>query len=72
MSTRTCFFLVLVVLPLALISCQDRSPPAPPSPEVSIAATDGSTSTAHVHAADGETCFICDPGKRDKGRLWCK
>lgn len=26
---------------------------------------------AHVHEAEGETCFICDPTKRDKGRLWC-
>jgi len=27
---------------------------------------------AHMHANDGETCFICDPAKREKGRLWCK
>lgn len=24
----------------------------------------------HGHSAD-ETCFICDPAKRDAGRLWC-
>ena len=26
----------------------------------------------HDHDKTGETCFICDPTKRDKGRLWCK
>ncbi|MDA0746580.1 MAG: efflux RND transporter periplasmic adaptor subunit, partial [bacterium] len=26
---------------------------------------------AHAHEKVGETCFICDPAKRDKGRLWC-
>ncbi len=27
---------------------------------------------AHSHDDPDETCFICDPTKRDKGRLWCK
>lgn len=27
---------------------------------------------AHTHAVEGETCFICDAGKRDEGRLWCR
>lgn len=27
---------------------------------------------AHEHENSGETCFICDASKRDKGRLWCK
>ena len=31
-----------------------------------------SGSTAHSHDNPYETCFICDPSKRDKGRLWCK
>jgi len=26
--------------------------------------------TAHTHEG-GETCFICDPTKRERGRLWC-
>jgi len=26
----------------------------------------------HSHDTPGETCFICDPGKREAGRLWCK
>lgn len=25
----------------------------------------------HKHEKSGETCFICDTSKRDKGRLWC-
>ena len=28
--------------------------------------------TAHTHDNPKETCFICDPSKRDKSRLWCK
>jgi len=27
--------------------------------------------SAHRHDAQGESCFICDPSKRDEGRLWC-
>ena len=26
----------------------------------------------HVHDLEGETCFMCDASKRDKGRLWCR
>ena len=26
---------------------------------------------AHSHDVEGETCFICDETKREKGRLWC-
>lgn len=29
-------------------------------------------STVHSHEDSDETCFICDPAKRDEGRLWCK
>lgn len=28
--------------------------------------------TAHTHDNPDEACFICDPSKREKGRLWCK
>ena len=31
----------------------------------------GIAAGAHVHQTESETCFICDPTKRDKGRLWC-
>lgn len=27
---------------------------------------------AHRHDEPGQTCFMCDPAQRDKGRLWCK
>lgn len=27
---------------------------------------------AHEHDNPDETCFMCDPSKRDEGRLWCK
>jgi len=27
---------------------------------------------SHTHENPDETCFICDPSKRDTGRLWCK
>ena len=29
------------------------------------------TSASHEHETAGETCFICDPTKREAGRLWC-
>lgn len=33
-------------------------------------AADESTGGLHGHGSD-ETCFVCDPAKRDEGRLWC-
>jgi membrane fusion protein, heavy metal efflux system len=27
---------------------------------------------AHSHETAGVTCFVCDPSKREKGRLWCE
>lgn len=33
---------------------------------------EGYVAIAHSHEDAAETCFICDPAKRDKGRLWCK
>ena len=35
-------------------------------------ASHATTAVAHAHEVEGETCFICDPAKRDKGRLWCR
>ena len=53
---------LLWVLTFALVSgCSWVGPANPPNATV-----------AHVHDADGETCFICDPSKRDAGRLWCE
>ena len=28
--------------------------------------------SAHKHEIVDETCFMCDPAKRDKNRLWCR
>jgi cobalt-zinc-cadmium efflux system membrane fusion protein len=30
------------------------------------------TVSSHTHENPEETCFLCDPAKREKGRLWCK
>ncbi|MCO4779030.1 MAG: hypothetical protein KC471_01465 [Flavobacteriaceae bacterium] len=26
----------------------------------------------HKHEVKGESCYLCDSSKREKGRLWCK
>ena len=31
----------------------------------------GGPDSGHSHATAGETCFICEPSKREAGRLWC-
>jgi hypothetical protein len=55
----------LLLLAASLSGCKaDR--PAPGTVPASA------TPAAHTHANAGETCFICDPSKRDAGRLWCK
>ena len=54
----------LWALTFAMVSgCSWVSPADPPSTTIA---------TAHVHDVEGETCFICDPSKRDAGRLWCQ
>jgi len=59
----------MVVLTMtALAACSDSDPETVSRDEHS----DGIVSrVAHAHAIDGETCFICDPAKRETGRLWC-
>ncbi|MCA9627074.1 MAG: efflux RND transporter periplasmic adaptor subunit [Myxococcales bacterium] len=60
----------LVGLLLALFlftGCSDStSEPSAPGPGADTSAM------AHNHESPGETCFICDPAKRDAGRLWCQ
>ncbi|MEZ6163727.1 MAG: efflux RND transporter periplasmic adaptor subunit [Phycisphaerales bacterium] len=41
-----------------------------PALDASENAADESSGGLHKHSAD-EACFICDPAKRDEGRLWC-
>lgn len=57
-----------LVLGLTLASCggESSSDTAPSNP-----ASSSTSSTAHKHDVPGETCFICDPEKRDGKRLWC-
>lgn len=57
-----------IALGLTLASCGGESPSdtAPSNP-----ASLSTSNTAHKHDAPGETCFICDPEKRDGKRLWC-
>ncbi|MBE0543437.1 MAG: efflux RND transporter periplasmic adaptor subunit [Verrucomicrobia bacterium] len=38
----------------------------------STQADPGTVARCAKHQAPKELCFICDPGLRDKGRLWCK
>lgn len=58
--------LCAVLVPLFLTGCSAERGADTSSSAVPAAAE------AHVHDAAGETCFICDPSKRDPGRLWCK
>lgn len=55
-------FLWALTFTLFVSGCSWVSPADPPNATIA---------TAHAHDADGETCFICDPSKRDAGRLWC-
>lgn len=60
----SCFFAGVLLLGLVLASCGETSTDSDPS-------SGTTTSVGHQHLASGETCFICDEGKRDPGRLWC-
>ena len=59
MSLRPTLIAAALILPLFLLGCRDRPPADPPA-----------QTTAHIHDVADETCFICDPSKRDAGRLW--
>ncbi|MCA9631190.1 MAG: efflux RND transporter periplasmic adaptor subunit [Myxococcales bacterium] len=56
---------MLILASLAASGC--NGDPAAPEPAPSTV-----SQLAHAHASPDETCFICDPAKRDTGRLWCK
>lgn len=59
------YAVAMCALPLVALMASGCSQPAEP-------AADGQPAPpAHAHAVAGETCFICDPSKRDAGRLWC-
>ncbi len=56
-----------MLLSLAISMTPAGCDQAPPSQQTSTA-----TPTAHQHDQSGESCFICDPSKREADRLWCK
>ena len=60
---------VLLVLAFTVASCG-----GPESDQAGERGEGGATvvAAAHAHATAGETCFICDATKREKGRLWCR
>ncbi|MDA0321385.1 MAG: efflux RND transporter periplasmic adaptor subunit [Verrucomicrobia bacterium] len=58
---------------LFLSGCGKSKPDAAAKKAGKIAAAESTPGNAiHTHDGADETCFICDPSKRDKGRLWCK
>lgn len=67
--TRSIVTAVLVgALGLLLTGCGGQSP----DPHAGHNHGPSTASARHTHAVQGETCFICDASKRDKGRLWCR
>ena len=69
-TTARCVVVTAVIFTMtALAACSDSDSEAVGKDEHSSGIV---TKVAHVHAKDGETCFICDPIKRETGRLWCK
>lgn len=60
--------LARAIVVLAVVSC------GYPAPGFGQPSSSSNTEARGVHRHDtpGETCFICDATKRDRGRLWCK
>lgn len=59
---------ILLCSAMMLDGCDSRSAE---SAEASTGEPPAVTPVAHTHGA-GETCYICDPAKREAGRLWCR
>lgn len=62
--SRTVLHLSAVLCPFILVACRAPDNPSGPDPATGVPAV-------HTHEVSGETCFICDPAKRDTSRLWC-
>lgn len=62
----------LIAASLVISGCDSRVSDTKKPEEKSTRSEAVLGSTAHTHSNPGETCFICDPAKRDKARLWCK
>jgi cobalt-zinc-cadmium efflux system membrane fusion protein len=60
----------LIGTTVLVAGCDDaaEAPAETEAADASMIATISHTSDDH---AGDETCFICDPSKREKGRLWC-
>jgi len=58
---------------LLLSACSPAGEQATGSPEPaeSVGEAEVHGATCAAHGAPTETCFICDAGLRDEGRLWC-
>lgn len=54
------------LVPVFLIGCSGEREADPSRSAIPA------TVSSHTHDAAEETCFLCDPSKRDPGRLWCK
>ncbi len=62
----------LIAASLVLSGCDSRVGDTKKTEKKSVRSETVLGGTAHTHDNPGETCFICDPSKRDKTRLWCK
>lgn len=58
----------LLCTALAIGGCDSKSSESTATNEPERAIV---TPAAHTHDA-GDTCYMCDPSKRDAGRLWCR
>ena len=66
---RLVVYLAFVITGIAFTACSEHeNEHSQEQPDANVFAA----TVAHIHEKTGETCFICDPSKRDKGRLWCK
>lgn len=66
---------LLIALTALLLGCSEQAADNANITMTAAAASEAepaAVATAHVHVTPGETCFICDPAKREEGRLWCK
>ncbi len=67
-----CLLFALAASFLVLGGCDEPGPSATVEHAGSMESSESTPgSAAHSHDNPNETCFICDPSKRDKGRLWC-
>ena len=69
LNTFSILFIAVVLLVVTFSGCEERS--TTESTKAASTAADY-VPAGHSHDKDGDTCFICDASRRDKGRMWCK